>query len=111
MQKAKIGTATWRGERIMKREKRKCKTTKTEIASALKKKRVIITFEDETSITQKKPCIRKSMSFEGDGQQRIEHILCGSRKKFSLCIYISMVWPLEVVMYDFYDVMNSYNTI
>ena len=47
MQKAKIGTATRRGERIMKREKRKCKTTKTEIASALKKK-VIITFEDET---------------------------------------------------------------
>ena len=34
-------------------------------------------FEDETTITQK-PCIHKSMSFEGQ-QQRIEHN--GSRKK------------------------------
>ena len=44
-------------------------------------------FEDETTITQK-PCIRRSMSFEGQ-QQRIEHN--GSRKKFSA--YISMLWP------------------
>ena len=56
-------------------------------------------------ITQK-PCIRKSMSFEGE-QQRIEHT--GSRKKFSA--YISMVWPDQKLMYDFYDVMNSDNTI
>ena len=70
------------------------------------KKRVIVAFEDETTITQK-PCIRKSMSFEGE-QQKIEHN--GSRKKFSA--YISMVWPDEKLMtYDFYDKMNSMNTI
>ncbi len=46
------------------------------------------------------------MSFEGE-QQRIEHT--GSRKKFSA--YISMVWPDQKLMYDFYDVMNSNNTI
>ena len=63
-------------------------------------------FEDETTITQK-PCIRKSMSFEGE-QQKIEHD--GSRKKFSA--YISMVWPEEKLMtYDFYDKMDSTNTI
>ncbi|MBV9178224.1 MAG: transposase [Nitrososphaeraceae archaeon] len=63
-------------------------------------------FEDETTITQK-PCIRKSMSFEGQ-QQIIEHN--GSRKKFSA--YISMVWPEEkLMMYNFYDEMNSINTI
>ena len=64
-------------------------------------------FEDETTITQK-PCIHKSMSFEGQ-QQRIEHN--GSRKKFSA--YISMLWPEEKLMtYDFYDDrMNSTNTI
>ena len=44
-------------------------------------------FEDETTITQK-PCIHKSMSFEGE-QLKIEHN--GSRKKFST--YISMLWP------------------
>ena len=42
-----------------------------QVASALKKKRVIVAFEDETIITQK-PCIRKSLSFEGE-QQKIEH--------------------------------------
>ena len=62
-------------------------------------------FEDETTITQK-PCIHKSMSFEGE-QQRIEHN--GSRKKFSA--YISMLWPDQKLMYDFYDRMNSTNTI
>ena len=63
-------------------------------------------FEDETIITQK-PCIRKSLSFEGE-QQKIEHN--GSRKKFSA--YISMVWPEEkLMMYNFYDEMNSTNTI
>jgi DDE superfamily endonuclease len=62
-------------------------------------------FEDETTITQK-PCIHKSMSFEGQ-QQRIEHN--GSRKKFST--YISMLWPDQKLMYDFYDRMNSTNTI
>jgi hypothetical protein len=52
-----------------------------------------VAFEDETIITQK-PCIRKSLSFEGE-QQKIEHN--GSRKKFSA--------------YIFYDEMNSTNTI
>ena len=65
----------------------------------------MLVFEDETTITQK-PCIRKSMSFEGE-QQKIEHN--GSRKKFS--VYISMLWPDKKLMYDFYDVMNSNNTI
>jgi hypothetical protein len=47
------------------------------------------------------------MSFEGQ-QQKIEHN--GSRRKFSA--YISMVWPEEkLMMYDFYDEMNSANTI
>ena len=62
-------------------------------------------FEDETIITQK-PCIRKSLSLEGE-QQKIAHT--GSRKKFSA--YISMVWPDQKLMYDFYDGMNSTNTI
>jgi hypothetical protein len=65
----------------------------------------MLVFEDETTITQK-PCIRKSMSFEGE-QHKIEHN--GSRKKFSA--YISMLWPDQKLMYDFYDVMNSNNTI
>jgi hypothetical protein len=64
-----------------------------------------VAFEDETIITQK-PCIRKSLSFEGE-QQKIEHT--GSREKFSA--YISMVWPEEKLMYNFYDEMNSTNTI
>jgi len=47
------------------------------------------------------------MSFEGE-QQKIEHN--GSRKKFSA--YISMIWPEEeLITYDFYDEMNSTNTI
>jgi hypothetical protein len=46
------------------------------------------------------------MSFEGE-QQRIEHN--GSRGKFYA--YISMVWPEEKLMYNFYDEMNSINTI
>ena len=45
------------------------------------------------------------MSFEGE-QHKIEHN--GSRKKFSA--YISMLWPDQKLIYDFYDVMNS-NTI
>ena len=65
----------------------------------------MLAFEDETTITQK-PCVRKSMSFEGE-QQKIEHN--GSRKKFSM--YISMLWPDTKLMYDFYDAMNSTNTI
>ena len=48
----------------------------------------------------------KSMSFEGE-QHKIEHN--GSRKKFSA--YISMLWPDQKLMYHFYDVMNSNNTI
>ena len=64
-------------------------------------------FEDETTTITQKPCIRKSMSFEGE-QQKIEHT--GSRKKFSA--YISMVvWPEEKLMYNFYNEMNSMNTI
>jgi hypothetical protein len=47
------------------------------------------------------------LSFEGE-QQKIEHN--GSRRKFSA--YISMIWPEEKLMtYDFYDEMNSINTI
>jgi DDE superfamily endonuclease len=65
----------------------------------------MLVFEDETIVTQK-PCIRKSMSFEGE-QQKIRHN--GSRKKFSM--YISMIWPEENLMYDFYDRSNSTNTI
>jgi hypothetical protein len=67
---------------------------------------VVVAFEDETTITQK-PQIRESMSFEGEQQK----IACtGNRKKFS--VYISMVLPDEKLMtYDFYDKMNSTNTI
>ena len=65
----------------------------------------MLVFEDETTITQK-PCIRKSMSFEGQ-QHKIGHN--GSRKKFS--VYISMLWPDKKLVYDFYDKMNSTNTI
>jgi hypothetical protein len=65
----------------------------------------MLVFEDETTITQK-PCIRKSMSFQ-DEQQKIEPN--GSRKKSS--VYISMLWPDTKLMYDFYDKMNSTNTI
>jgi hypothetical protein len=45
----------------------------------------MLVFEDETTITQK-PCIRKSMSFQGE-QQKIEHN-GGSRNKFSTHTYI-----------------------
>jgi transposase len=65
----------------------------------------MLVFEDETIVTQK-PCIRKSMCFEGE-QQKIMHN--GSRKKFS--IYISMLWSDQKLLYDFYDRMNSTNTI
>ncbi|MGA9845450.1 MAG: transposase [Nitrososphaeraceae archaeon] len=65
----------------------------------------MLVFEDETTITQK-PCIRRSMSFEGK-QLKIEHN--GSRNKFSA--YISMLWPDKKLMYDFYNEMNSTNTI
>ena len=54
-----------------------------------------------------KPCIRKCLSFEGE-QQKIEHN--GSRRKFSAA-YISMVWPDEKLIYDFYDEMDSTTTI
>jgi transposase len=66
----------------------------------------MLAFEDETTITQK-PCIRKSMFFEGGEQQKIEHT--GTRKKFS--VYISALWPDQILIYDFYDKMNSTNTI
>ena len=46
------------------------------------------------------------MSFEWE-QQKIEHD--GSRNKFSA--YISMVWPDEKLIYDFYDEMDSTTTI
>jgi len=45
---------------------------------------------------------RKSMSFEGE-QQKIEHD--GSRNNFSA--YISMVWPDQKLMYDFYDSISD----
>jgi hypothetical protein len=63
----------------------------------------MLVFEDETTITQK-PCIRKSMSFEGE-QHKIEHN--GRRKKFSA--YLSMLWQDQKLMYDFYDVMTTIN--
>ena len=65
----------------------------------------MLVFEDETIVTQK-PCIRKSMSFKGE-QQKIRHN--GSRKRFSM--YISMMWPEQNLLYDFYDRSNSTNTI
>ena len=67
---------------------------------------MLLVFEDETIITQK-PCIRKSIEFFEGEQQKIEHD--GSRKNFSA--YISMVWPEEKLMYNFYDEMNSINTM
>jgi DDE superfamily endonuclease len=67
---------------------------------------MLVVFEDETMVTQK-PCIRKSMSFEGEQQQKIRHI--GGRKKFSM--YISMLWPEQKLLYDFYDRSNSTNAI
>lgn len=65
----------------------------------------MLVFEDETIVTQK-PCIRKSMSFQGQ-QQKIKHN--GSRKRFSM--YISMLWPEKNLLYDFYDRSNSVNTV
>jgi len=65
----------------------------------------MLVFEDETIVTQK-PCIRKSMSFQGQ-QQKIRHN--GSRKRFS--IYIFMLWPEQNLFYDFYDRSNSVNAI
>ena len=65
----------------------------------------MLVFEDETIVTQK-PCIRKSMSFQGQ-QQKIKHN--GSRKRFSM--YISMLWPEKNLLYYFYDKSNSVNTI
>ena len=65
----------------------------------------MLVFEDETIVTQK-PCIRKAMSFKVE-QQKIRHN--GSRKRFSM--YISMLWPEENLMYDFYDRSNSVNMI
>ncbi|PWU79098.1 MAG: hypothetical protein DLM72_19030 [Candidatus Nitrosopolaris wilkensis] len=91
-------------EMTMNREKSKWKSTSMWLL--LLKKESCSSFEDETTITQK-PHIRKSMSFEGE-QEKIEHT--GNRKKFSA--YISMVSPAEKLMaYDFYDKMNSTNTI
>jgi hypothetical protein len=49
------------------------------VAEALKK-RVMLVFENETTITQK-PCKRKSMSIEGK-HQKTEHN--GSRRKLSV---------------------------
>jgi transposase len=67
-----------------KEEKQRLENYK-HVASALKKG-VMLVFEDETTTITQKPCIRKSMSFEGE-QHKIEHN--GSRKKFSA--YISML--------------------
>ena len=65
----------------------------------------MLVFEDETIVSQK-PCIRKSMSFEGE-QQKIRHN--GSRERFSM--YISTMWPEQNLLYEFYDRSNSVNTI
>ena len=65
----------------------------------------MLVFEDETIVTQK-PCIKKSMSFEGK-QQKVRHN--GSRKRFSM--YISMMWSEQNLMYEFYYRSNSTNTI
>ena len=103
MQKTKTGTATWK--RLSRRKRTSGKLQAC--SNSFEKKRVAVAFEDETIITQK-PCIHKSLSFEGE-QQKIEHN--GSRRKFSAA-YISMVWPDEKLMtYDFYDEMDSTTTI
>ena len=65
----------------------------------------MLVFKDETIVTQK-PCIRKSMSFEGE-QQKIRHN--GNRKRFSM--YIFMLWHEQNLLYEFYDKSNSTNTI
>ena len=65
----------------------------------------MLVFKDETIVTQK-PCIRKSMSFEGE-QQKIRHN--GNRKRFSM--YIFMLWHEQNLLYEFYDRSNSTNTI
>ena len=54
-------------ERIMKREKERVENYK-HVASALKKG-VMLVFEDETTTITQKPCVRKSMSFEGEQQK------------------------------------------
>ena len=59
------------------------------VATALKK-RMMLVFEDETTTITQKSCVRKSMSFEGE-QQKIEYN--GSRKKEVFSTYISMLWP------------------
>ena len=73
-------------ERLMKREGKERVENYKHVATALKK-RMMLVFEDEetTTITQK-PCVRKSMSFEGE-QRRIEYN--GSRKKERSFLYIN----------------------
>jgi len=85
----------------MKREETGKELQASSISS--QKKKVMLVFEDETIVTQK-PCIRKSMSFEGE-KQKIRHN--GSRKRFSM--YVSMLWPEQNLMYEFYDISNSNN--
>jgi hypothetical protein len=46
----------------------------------------MLVFEDETTTITQKPCVRKSMSFEGE-QRRIEYN--GSRKKERSFLYIN----------------------
>jgi len=85
-------------ERIKKREGKERVENYKYVATALKK-RVMLVFEDETTTITQKPCVCKSMSFEGE-QQKIEHD--GSRKKEVFSTYISMLWPDKKLMYDFY---------
>ncbi|MGB6627148.1 MAG: hypothetical protein WBE61_03345 [Nitrososphaeraceae archaeon] len=53
----------------------------------------MLVFEDETTTITQKPCVRKSMSFEGE-QQKIEHN--GSRKKEVFSVHIHVMARYEV---------------
>ena len=54
----------------MRRERNRDKELQTGSSISTQKKKVmLLVFEDETIVTQK-PCIRKSMSFEGEQQTK-----------------------------------------
>jgi diadenosine tetraphosphate (Ap4A) HIT family hydrolase len=54
---------------------------------------MLVFVEDETTTITQKPCVRKSMSFEGE-QQKIEHN--GSRKKEVFSVHIHVMARYEV---------------
>ena len=64
--------------------KKKVKNYKKKQHQHSKKKKVMLVFEDETIVTQK-PCIRKSMSFEGKQQKIIDIMAVVERD--SQCTY------------------------